>query len=140
MKIRTEVTHAEAFRSLGHPKRLEILFHLVRARKELPAGDIQNAVGIPAPTLSHHLDDLYHAGLVERRKEERFVLYSVNKRMVNTLCRLPPRRSARTSRWRICGSRGRFARSPGRGSNSSAGCGRARNSARSRFRSWPLFL
>ena len=40
-------------------------------------GEIQAEVEIPGPTLSHHLDLLRRAGLVESRKEERYIYYSV---------------------------------------------------------------
>jgi DNA-binding transcriptional ArsR family regulator len=45
-------------------------------------------VEIPGPTLSHHLDLLRRAGLVESRKEERYVYHSVNREAVTGLVRL----------------------------------------------------
>jgi len=80
--------HAEAFKALAHPSRLEVFFTLVRAKREMAVGEIQEKVGIPGPTLSHHLDLLRRAGLVETRKEERFIYYSVRRDTVSTLCRL----------------------------------------------------
>jgi DNA-binding transcriptional ArsR family regulator len=52
------------------------------------AGDLQEALEIPGPTLSHHLAALRRAGLIESRKEERYVYYSVKREMVSELCRL----------------------------------------------------
>ena len=43
---------------------------------------------IPAATLSHHLDILRRAGLIESRKEARFVYYRVNREAVSELVRL----------------------------------------------------
>src|SRR5262249_40189133 len=80
--------HPEAFKALPHPSRLEVFFTLVRAKREMAVGEIQEKVGIPGPTLSHHLDLLRRAGLVETRKEERFIYYSVRRDTVSTLCRL----------------------------------------------------
>ena len=61
---------------------------LVRAKREMSVGEIQEAVEIPGPTLSHHLDILRRAGLVESRKEERYIYYSVKRETVTTLMRL----------------------------------------------------
>ncbi len=47
-------THVEAFKSLAHLSRLQVFFFLVRAGKEMSVGEIQEAVEIPGPTLSHH--------------------------------------------------------------------------------------
>ncbi len=54
----------------------------------MSVGDIQEAVGVPGPTLSHHLDLLRRAGLVESRKEERYIYYSVRRDAVTALVRL----------------------------------------------------
>jgi DNA-binding transcriptional ArsR family regulator len=80
--------HAEAFESLAHLSRLRLFFFLVKARREVPAGEIQEALEIPAPTLSHHLDILRRAGLIRSRKEARYVYYSVNREAVSELVRL----------------------------------------------------
>jgi ArsR family transcriptional regulator, arsenate/arsenite/antimonite-responsive transcriptional repressor len=81
-------THVEAFKALAHVSRLQVFFVLVKAGKELSVGEIQEAVEIPGPTLSHHLDILRRAGLVESRKEERYIYYSVQPERVSTLVRL----------------------------------------------------
>lgn len=80
--------HVEAFKALAHPARLQLFFFLVRARREMPAGEIQAALEIAGPTLSHHLDLLRRAGLVQSRKEERFVYYSPRPEMVSELVRV----------------------------------------------------
>lgn len=79
--------HVDAFKALAHPGRLEVFFTLVKARGELAAGEVQAALRIPAPTLSHHLDRLRRAGLVRSRRQERFVYYSIGP-MVTDLVRL----------------------------------------------------
>ena len=80
--------HVEAFKSLAHPTRLQIFFFLVRQQGEVAVGDIQAELEIPGPTLSHHLDLLRRAGLVQSRKEERFIYYSTRPEMVSELVRL----------------------------------------------------
>jgi DNA-binding transcriptional ArsR family regulator len=80
--------HVEAFKALAHAGRLDVFFTLVKARGELAAGEVQEKLGIPGPTLSHHLDQLRRAGLVQARREERFVYYSIKPEMVTDLVRL----------------------------------------------------
>ena len=80
--------HVEAFNALAHPTRLRVFFFLAKARREVPAGEIQEAVGTPAPTLSHHLNVLRRAGLIQSRREERFIYYSVRRDNVSDLVRL----------------------------------------------------
>ena len=81
-------THVEAFKALAHISRLQIFFVLVKAEQEMSVGEIQEAVEIAGPTLSHHLDILRRAGLLESRKEERYVYYTVKQERVTALVRL----------------------------------------------------
>src|SRR6266851_9631898 len=87
-RLEADENHVEAFKALGHLTRLQVFFYLVRAGKEVSVGDVQAAMEIPGPTLSHHLDLLRRAGLVESRKEERYIYYSVKRDTVTTLVRL----------------------------------------------------
>jgi DNA-binding transcriptional ArsR family regulator len=87
-RLQAREDHVEAFKALAHLSRLQIFFFLVRRGQELPAGEIQAELEIPGPTLSHHLDALRRAGLVQSRKEERFVYYSARPGMVSELVRL----------------------------------------------------
>ena len=87
-RLRASGEHVEAFKALAHLSRLEVFFFLVRAGKELSVGEIQAEVEIPGSTLSHHLDLLRRAGLVESRKEERYIYYSVKRDEVTALVRL----------------------------------------------------
>ncbi len=87
-KLEANAAHAEAFKALSHLTRLQIFFFLVRAQCEVSAGEIQEALEVPGPTLSHHLDGLRRAGLVESRKEERYVYYAPRRDTVTALVRL----------------------------------------------------
>jgi ArsR family transcriptional regulator, arsenate/arsenite/antimonite-responsive transcriptional repressor len=87
-QLSADETHVEAFKALAHLSRLQVFFVLVKAGREMAAGDIQEAVEIPGPTLSHHLDILRRAGLIQNRKEERYIYYSVQRERVTTLVRL----------------------------------------------------
>ena len=86
--LEASASHALALKALAHLTRLQVFFFLVRARREVPAGEIQEALEVPGPTLSHHLELLRRAGLLERRKHERYVYYSVNRETVTALVRL----------------------------------------------------
>jgi len=87
-RLEAREEHVEAFKALAHLTRLQIFFLLVKAEREVPAGEIQAALEIPAPTLSHHLDLLRRAGLVQSRREERYVYYSTRPEMVTQLVRV----------------------------------------------------
>src|SRR5262249_190750 len=80
--------HVEAFKALAHRTRLEIFLFLVRHKDEVAVGDIQAELEIPDPTLSHHLDLLRRAELVQSRREGTFVFYSTKSEMVSELVRL----------------------------------------------------
>lgn len=57
--------NSDRFKALGHPLRLAILRLIVQGQPDgTPAGVIQEAVGVPASTLSHHLACLSESGLV----------------------------------------------------------------------------
>jgi ArsR family transcriptional regulator, arsenate/arsenite/antimonite-responsive transcriptional repressor len=87
-RLHAREAHVEAFKALAHLSRLQIVFVLVRAGRELAAGEIQAELAILGPTLSHHLDVLRRAGLVESRREERFIYYSIRPGTVSDLVRL----------------------------------------------------
>jgi DNA-binding transcriptional ArsR family regulator len=87
-RLQAAEPHVEGFRALAHLTRLQVFFFLARAPREVPAGEIQQAVEVPGPTLSHHLDVLRRAGLVQSRRAERHVYYSVRRDTVTALMRL----------------------------------------------------
>lgn len=74
METREAVT---ALAALAQETRLAIFRLLVEAGPEgLAAGRIGEALDIAAPTLSFHLKELAHAGLVTSHPQGRFVIYS----------------------------------------------------------------
>ena len=61
---------ASQLEALGNPSRLRIYRVLVKAgRKGIPVGRIQEVVGIPASTLSHHCKRLMDAGLASQERQ-----------------------------------------------------------------------
>ncbi|MFZ3323096.1 MAG: metalloregulator ArsR/SmtB family transcription factor [Usitatibacter sp.] len=72
--------------ALSQESRLAIFRALVRAGREgLPAGAIADAVGAAASTLSFHLKELTHAGLVHSRQDGRFIFYTANYEAMSEL-------------------------------------------------------
>jgi DNA-binding transcriptional ArsR family regulator len=69
-----------ALTALGHATRLAIFRHLVVAGpKGRVAGDIGTELGgLPGATLSFHLKELVHAGLIHGEQQGRFVCYRAN--------------------------------------------------------------
>jgi ArsR family transcriptional regulator len=75
-----------ALAALAQESRLALYRLLVRRGPEgYAAGEIAERLGIPGPTLSFHLKALAHAGLVDVRREGRFIRYSPNIRRMNAL-------------------------------------------------------
>jgi len=87
-KLEANTSHVEALNALAHLTRLEVFFFLARAKGEVSVSEIQEAVEVPGPTLSHHLDVLRRAGLVESRRHERYIYCSVQRETVTALVRL----------------------------------------------------
>jgi len=75
-----------ALASLAQDSRLAIFRALVHEGPEgLPAGKISEATGIPPSSLSFHLKELAHAGMVTSRQEGRFIIYAANFATMNAL-------------------------------------------------------
>lgn len=64
--------------ALAQENRLAVFRLLVRAGRGVAAGDIANALGVPANTLSAQLNMLANAGLVTSRREGRSIIYTAD--------------------------------------------------------------
>ncbi|WP_080056501.1 autorepressor SdpR family transcription factor [Spirosoma aerolatum] len=71
------------FKALNDPTRRQIL-DLLR-EGDLNAGDIAERFDMTKPSISHHLDLLRQAGLVEATKQGQFVNYSLNTTVMDEL-------------------------------------------------------
>ncbi|MBF6569955.1 MAG: helix-turn-helix transcriptional regulator [Candidatus Binataceae bacterium] len=68
-----------ALSALAQETRLEVFRLLVEQGPDgLPAGVIGERLKLPAPTLSFHLNQLRHAGLIGSRRESRSIIYAAN--------------------------------------------------------------
>lgn len=75
-----------ALAALAQDSRLDIFRLLVQAGPEgMPAGKIGEALDLPSATLSFHLAQLRHAGLVTFRRESRSLIYAAEYAVMNGL-------------------------------------------------------
>ena len=72
-------TAIAALGALAQETRLAIFRALVEAGPDgLSAGAIADKLGVPAPTLSFHLSQLAHAGLVSSTRHSRSIVYTAD--------------------------------------------------------------
>jgi DNA-binding transcriptional ArsR family regulator len=86
---------AGRFRTLGEPYRLRIL--QVLRRGEMRVGDLVEELDGNQPNVSKHLQILYQAGIVGRKREGSSIVYSLNDPSVLKLCELVHRNEAKKS-------------------------------------------
>ncbi len=76
----------KALAALAQATRLEVYRTLVAAGPEgKAAGEIAEKLAIAPATLSFHFKTLSHAGLIESRQEGRFIYYSANFSVMNSM-------------------------------------------------------
>ncbi len=87
---------ARRFRTLGEPYRLRILQELEAGEKSV--GELVAALEGNQPNISKHLQMLFDAGLVVRRREGTSIFYGIGDPMVFKLCALVCSNEAEKSR------------------------------------------
>jgi DNA-binding transcriptional ArsR family regulator len=82
-----EITRfADMFSAMGTGPRLRIMRALLSAHPDgMVVGDIGGELGIPASTLSHHLEKLKNEELVNVRREGTYLWYSANTDVLQEL-------------------------------------------------------
>ena len=82
-----EITRfADMFSAMGTGPRLRIMRVLLSAHPEgMVVGEIGDELGIPASTLSHHLEKLKNEDLVKVRREGTYLWYSANTEVLQEL-------------------------------------------------------
>ena len=74
----------KALAALAQPNRLQIFRTLVVAGQEgTTPGALADALGVPAATLSFHLKELLHAGLVSQERSGRYLIYRAEYGQMN---------------------------------------------------------
>jgi ArsR family transcriptional regulator, arsenate/arsenite/antimonite-responsive transcriptional repressor len=77
---------ADMLAAMGAEPRLRIVRLLLTAHPQgLVVGDIQAELGIPASTLSHHLEKLKNEDLVKVKRESTFLRYTANTEILGEL-------------------------------------------------------
>ena len=75
-----------ALGALAQETRLELFRLLVATGPEgLPAGVIAERLGVLPSSLTFHLNQLHHAGLIAQRRQSRQLIYSAEYRTMNDL-------------------------------------------------------
>jgi ArsR family transcriptional regulator len=74
----------EAFNALAHPLRLQLIAHIA-ASGPICSCHLEEVAGQSQPQISKHLGVLRRAGLVQRRREGRWVYYSVDPEALDSL-------------------------------------------------------
>jgi ArsR family transcriptional regulator len=82
-----EITRfADMFSAMGAGPRLRIMRVLLSAHPDgMVVNEIGSELGIPASTLSHHLEKLKNEGLVKVRRESTYLWYSANAEALQEL-------------------------------------------------------
>jgi DNA-binding transcriptional ArsR family regulator len=75
----------QLFKALNDATRREILELLKEGEKT--AGEIADCFNISKPSISHHLDLLKQADLVEAEKHGQFIYYSLNTTVVDEIAK-----------------------------------------------------
>ncbi len=73
----------EAFKALADPTRRRIL-ELLRSA-DLTAGELADHFDMTKPSISHHLNTLKAAGLVDAEREGQSIIYSLNTSVLQNL-------------------------------------------------------
>jgi len=68
---------SRVFRALSHPTRLKVLRLL--SSRDLCVCEIMAVLNATQPTISHHLNMLKSMGLIEGRREGKWIFYSIAK-------------------------------------------------------------
>lgn len=69
-------------KALSDKTRLRILSEIAKG-KRITCNEAEKIAGLSQPTVSHHLKILYEAGLLETEKHGRYVIMSVNKKVLS---------------------------------------------------------
>jgi ArsR family transcriptional regulator, arsenate/arsenite/antimonite-responsive transcriptional repressor len=75
-----------ALAALAQESRLDIFRLLIQAGQQgMSAGRIADRLGLPSATLSFHLSQLRHAGLIRFRRDGRSLIYAAEYAVMNDL-------------------------------------------------------
>ncbi|HTT76066.1 MAG TPA: metalloregulator ArsR/SmtB family transcription factor [Candidatus Binataceae bacterium] len=82
----TKANVVAALAALAQETRLDIFRILAeRGAEGMPAGEIGDRLKLPSPTLSFHLNQLRHSGLVTSHRQSRLIIYAAKFRTMNSV-------------------------------------------------------
>ena len=80
------------YKALSNENRLEIFLNILKCNEkgfesdcDCPITSIMQNLRIGAPTISHHLKELSNAGLIETKKDGKYLVAHVNKELLAEL-------------------------------------------------------
>jgi ArsR family transcriptional regulator len=80
---------SKVLKALSHPNRLELYLEILKKQEacfrtggECFIVDIINTLSIGAPTISHHLKELSHAGLIITERRGKFLVAKINEETI----------------------------------------------------------
>lgn len=73
-----QVNLAQFLKVLGHPARIAIIQSIIRT-DSCVCGDLVTEIGLAQSTISQHLKELKHAGIIQGTIEGTSVCYCINK-------------------------------------------------------------
>lgn len=80
---------AKIYKALSNENRLEIFLSILKCNEKsfesecsCPISTIVQNLCIGAPTISHHLKELSNAGLIETKKDGKYLVARVNKELL----------------------------------------------------------
>lgn len=76
---------AEDLQLLAHPIRLQLLDVLARNEGRVCVCDLEAAVSVKQPTVSHHLRILREAGIVDAEKSGQWMFYRIRREALEAL-------------------------------------------------------
>ncbi len=76
---------AALFKALADPARVKIVNRLARSERPVCACDLEPALQLAQPTVSHHLKRLTDAGLLEREQHGKWAYFTINRAAAETL-------------------------------------------------------
>lgn len=75
-------TCANYLKALGDPVRLQVVRSLQAG--ELSVGDLAELLETEIANISHHLQVLYHADIVTKQREGKFIYYALNNEFLKS--------------------------------------------------------
>lgn len=64
-------------KAIAHPARIAILQHIIKTQACI-CGELVNEIGLAQPTISQHLKELKHAGIIQGSVEGTSICYCIN--------------------------------------------------------------